>query len=317
MAKEKKAPGKALTNWSAQLAEDAKVAAEMEASTASGQFIGTQGGILTFNGQPFPKNEMAVVIMASTLANAWFKDKYDSGNPSGPACWAFGNDEKSMKPDPSCAEPQGGEDGGCVGCPMNEFGTADTGRGKACKNGRRLVILSAGSFDATGRLSLEEDSAHYEKGGLAIMGLPPTSIKAFAAMVKQLKEVKELPPHGVICRIWATPEQTGGFSVGVEVLQDLPEDLIPAVMGRRKEALSLLPTPYMDYSPPAARGRGPAPKGKARPLPGRAPAPRAAAPAPAARVVAATRALKRPLPGVPAPKAKAAAPAAKPARARF
>jgi len=76
---------------------------------------------------------------------AWFMvhypGVYNSNNPQQPNCFAIGRDKPEsglLKPHESVTNPQFTD---CAGCPKNEWGSAPTGKGKACKNQRRLIIV--------------------------------------------------------------------------------------------------------------------------------------------------------------------------------
>src|SRR5271170_6510523 len=94
----KKAATTAIVNYEAELAEQAQIAAGMEASTASGQFFGLRAGVLTYNDAPLPNNEMAVVILDGVLENVFYEGAYDPDTPQSPMCFAFGRDEATMAP---------------------------------------------------------------------------------------------------------------------------------------------------------------------------------------------------------------------------
>lgn len=59
----------------------------------------------------------------------WYRDRYDpSQKGRAPDCMSA----DMITPHPSSPDPQGGPQGKCLGCPMAQFGSADTGRGQAC-----------------------------------------------------------------------------------------------------------------------------------------------------------------------------------------
>lgn len=89
------------------------------------------------------------------------------------AYWSQSLDESGGGSPPDCTAPDGkhgvGTPGGtCAVCPLNQFGSADGGRGKACKEMRLLFLLRPDSL-----LPL-------------VMVLPPTSIKPFKKYLQRL-----------------------------------------------------------------------------------------------------------------------------------
>lgn len=276
MATAGKKAGTSVVRWDEELAKEAQAAAKMEESVSSGQFFGLKSGQLTFNDAPLPNNEMAVVILDSVLENVFYEGEYDPDVPQGPICFAFGREDDGMAPHEKAASPQ---HEACTGCPMNEWGSADKGRGKACRNVRRLGMIPAGNFDKNGRFEAIADVEHYEKASEAFMKLPVTSVKGFAAYVKRLASALKRPPFGVFTRVRVVPDAKNQFSVQFEALEKIPDDLMPAVMARHK---ALKETIEFPYTPPeegfeqAAKGKKPA-KAKAAPKSNRPPVKRAAA----------------------------------------
>ncbi len=76
---------------------------------------------------------------------AWFMvhypGVYNSANPQQPNCFAVGRenpDGGNLAPHDTVEKPQHSD---CKDCPKNEWGSAPTGKGKACKNQRRLIVV--------------------------------------------------------------------------------------------------------------------------------------------------------------------------------
>ena len=166
--------GKALVPYDAELAKFAKAADATEAHVGGGgQFIKTRGGVLEFQGAEVPGNAMNVVVTDHVLENNFYGDKYDPDNPQPPICYAFGRTDKEMVPHEEAADPQADS---CAECPWNKFGSADKGRGKACKNQRRLALIP------------EDGLGDLENAETAYLKIPVTSGKAWAGYVRSLDE---------------------------------------------------------------------------------------------------------------------------------
>lgn len=76
---------------------------------------------------------------------AWFlvhyPGVYNSANPQKPNCFATGRENPEggeLLPHKSVEKPLGKT---CKECPKNQWGSAATGKGKACKNQRRLILV--------------------------------------------------------------------------------------------------------------------------------------------------------------------------------
>jgi len=235
---------KALARWDAELAKEAEVAAAMEANTGGGQFISTRGGKLTVDDAPVPGNRMAVHILDYILENVYYEGDYDPDNPSAPTCYAFGRDEKDMAPHPKVVEAGRAVSEKCSGCPNNEFGSADKGRGKACKNTRRLALLPAGTYDERGKLKLIDDAEVHAAANIRFMKLPVTSVKGFAGFVKAVASTLKMPPHGIVTKVSVEPDDKTQHKVVFEPVSKLSDKVGGAIMTRREEAKATIEFPY-------------------------------------------------------------------------
>lgn len=255
----------ALVSYDEDMAKEAAALAKREQHAGGGaEFFSLQGGQLKIGGNSIPNNQVAAIILDSILENVFYVGKFDPANPAPPKCFAYGTNSESMEPHETVKAP---ELSSCADCPNNEWGSADQGRGKACRNTRRLALLAAGTFDDTGRVF--EPTASPERLGeatLAYLKLPVTSVKAFANYVRGLATSDApRPPRGVYTRIKVVPDATTQFKLEFTALGPVPSEFIAATLPRRSEAALALSQPYPEWSEPAA------------------PPPRAARPAPAAR----------------------------------
>jgi hypothetical protein len=190
--------GKELANYDEMLAAMAKKATAIEKPTTSN--VGTRAGILTLNGDPAPGNKLDVIIIASTHANLYYEGEYDEKNPTNPVCYAYSEDGEDMAPHPKSQKPQN-ED--CASCPWNAWESDPKGgRGKACKNTRRLAMIPASTT--------VEDLPTAE---LATMQLPVTSVKVWAQYVNKLSTLFARPPLGVYTIIGSEPDRKTTFKL--------------------------------------------------------------------------------------------------------
>lgn len=251
-----KKPGTAVANWDEELAKQAEVAAAVEANSGGGQFFSVKGGILQFDGAPLPGNQAAVVIVDSIIEYTYYEGDYDPDNPQSPAAYAFGRDEETIRWHENSIPEYAGEL--CKDSDINQWGSAEKGRGKACKNSRRLALIPAGSYNAKGDLEMfDDDEEHFRKTPIAFMKLPVTSVKGYSTFVKQVSGALRRPPHGVFTRISVVPDPKTQFKVLFEVLDKIPNELMGAVMQRHTEAQSIIEFPYAPIEEaPAKPARG-------------------------------------------------------------
>lgn len=252
--------GKAMAKWEEELAREAEAAAAAEANSGGGQFFSTRGGILTWQDAPLPNNEMAVIVLDAMFENVFYEGKYDPDVPQSPTCFAFGHDEKELAPHQVVVDMGWAQSlEGCVACENNEWGSADTGKGKACRNTRRLAMIPAGSFNDNGTVDLFE-AEELESTAIGFMKLPVTSVKGYASFVKQVAGALKRPPFGIVTRVSVVPDAKTQFKVHFEPLTNVPDELMGAVMTRVEEARSTIDFPYQleeeEAAPPPPPRRG-------------------------------------------------------------
>lgn len=219
--------------WEEQMAKEAEVAAKQEEGVAGGQFFSLKGGRLSWMDNELPNNEMAVIILDSVLENVFYEGAYNPDNVQSPTCFAFGRDAKTMAP--SIDDPVSKV---CEGCPKNEWGSADTGRGKACSNVRRLAMIPAGELKET--FEMYDDFEATE----GYMKLNVMSVKGYANYVTQLANTIHRPPYGVVTRVKVVPDNKSQFRVTFEAMQELDGKVMPTIMKRHEEVASIIDFPY-------------------------------------------------------------------------
>lgn len=257
----------ALANWEEELAKAGEEYAAQEANVGGGAFFSIKGGTLAFNGNPIPGNQMAVVILDSILANVFYPGEYDPDSPQTPVCYAFGRDEKTLAPHDESEEKQ---NDACDGCPKNQFGTADRGKGKACANRRRLALIPAGEINDDGDFAAYEDESEFSKGDIAYLMLSPTMLKGYASYVKQVWGTLKRPPFGVFTLIKVVPDKKNQVAVTFETLSAAPDELIGTLIDRNKEAKAAIEFPFpkaeaRQEAPPPKQARGGGVRTQARP----------------------------------------------------
>jgi hypothetical protein len=139
---------------------------------------GTMWEVPTLEGTEDAKAIEGVVIYFKDQ-NGYWKEDYDGQN-NPPDCMS--NDTLVGIGNP------GGE---CARCPLNQYGSDDKGKGKACKNMRTLFILREGDV-----LPL-------------VLTLPPTSLKEARKYFLRLAS-KAVPYYGVVTEITLEKDKNEG-----------------------------------------------------------------------------------------------------------
>lgn len=131
--------------------------------------------------EPEYSKDIEGVIVDHYPVNAFFENEY-TGEIVPPTC-------SSMDGKLGIGCPGGA----CANCPLNKYGSADDGKGKKCKNLRRIYILRSGEI-----LPL-------------LVTLPPTSIRNFSDYISKRIVTKGMKACDVVTRMTLTIEksQTG------------------------------------------------------------------------------------------------------------
>lgn len=129
-----------------------------------------------------PQDEIYVVILAvepgaGLNQKTYYEKGYQQGDSSPPDC----SSSDGVRPDPWVQQPVHPT---CRGCPKNAFGTATQGKGKACKDSKRLWVVEPDSIDGT----------------VFALGVPVTSLKEMAAYGAMLK-ANGIPVSAVVTKI--------------------------------------------------------------------------------------------------------------------
>lgn len=246
MADKKK--DESLVLWDQQLAADAAEAAAEVASLGGAQFFSLRGGKLALGDARMPDNEVSAIVVASVFENVLYRGDFDPDSPASPECYAFGAKQDDMRPHAAVAKPAHGD---CKSCPNNQFGTADKGRGKACKNRVRLALLPAGVRDA-GRLEMFESDV-LKTQSVAYLNVPPTSTGAWGAYVKALVATLKRAPYGVVTRIRLVPDEKTQIRLEFACEGSCSGDLAEVILAKRAEAQAAIVQAYPEHEAAPAK----------------------------------------------------------------
>lgn len=212
-------------DWRAELeAAAAETVADLPA--VAGDWLSTEGGKLGFRGTPLEGSKGQFIILDFLNENQCYAKPYVRGQFTPPSCYAFGRKKDAMAPHANVTEPQANR---CKGCPNLEWGTADTGKGKKCKEVVRLALIPA--------VSTADD---VEESEVAYLKIPVMSVKNFSNFADQLNAALHLPPFAVATEISVNSDNQ--VTVLFKLVEPVAEELLPAIMEKRK--LVKLDNPY-------------------------------------------------------------------------
>lgn len=189
-------------------------------------------------------DELDVVVLDFRYLNRWYDGVYDSDNPSSPDCYAVSMFEKDLIPAPNAMAAQADS---CEVCELNQWGSADRGKGKACSNRRLVAMVHANDLDG--------DPNEVE---IVTLNIPSTSIRAFDKFYSEVRNVLKRPTIGVIVRMTLEPE--GTYSLIHFTVEGLINDKETVQMLAEKVSLSqdileagYEPTAQVEEKPKAKR----------------------------------------------------------------
>lgn len=143
------------------------------------------GGAMWNVGENATKEISGVIIFHQSFRSYW-PGKYEGGHQP-PQCVSI-----------DCISGTGNPGGICKTCPFSKFGTAELGGGQACKNGKRIFMMTPGSL-------------------MPIMvTVPPTSMKACKQYFAGLSSQNPVMYYGVVTKMSLKKEKN---ATGIEYAQ--------------------------------------------------------------------------------------------------
>lgn len=140
--------------------------------------------------------ELEVIILDWRHVLAHYPGAYNANNPQDPDCFAVGIDKPEsgkLTAHSSIEKPHGAD---CGSCPKNQWKSASTGNGKACKNQARLLVVAAA------------DVGTDKEVVPMTLYVSPTGLKGFNAYVTDLANFHGLDLMQVVTRVSFDPNQT-------------------------------------------------------------------------------------------------------------
>jgi hypothetical protein len=209
-----------------------------------------KGSIIKIDDKPVKGNTLRHVIVDFIFSKAYYTKEYDpNGPPQTPVCYAYGREEAGMVPHAESSKKQHDQ---CGGCPHNKFNTAEKGRGKRCKDERKVAAIV--------ELTKPTDIA---KAEVRQYSVPPGSLRNWGNYLSSLNEVTPTGDvRSVLTELGAQPMDTGAYSLNFTAIEKLTKEFHKAVLARKAglEAQMFAPWPQITEEE--------APKGKAKKVKG-------------------------------------------------
>lgn len=145
-------------------------------------YRGVETPVLRADGDGQANSIEVVVLKASpVVSKTFYLNGWTPGMSEPPDC--FSND--GIKPDDQSPAKQNPI---CKTCPNNYFGTGQGGRGKACADNKKLVVVPL------------DDLSNEAYGGPMLLRVPPASLQSMAAYGEKLRQVG-YPAYAVATRV--------------------------------------------------------------------------------------------------------------------
>lgn len=207
----------------------------------SGNFISFRGGTPSLGGVNLP-NPLPLVILAYGYERTYYSKPYQPDVLSAPDCYSFDGDA----PHPEAKIPQADR---CAQCRFNEFGSAQNGKGKGCKEGARFAAIHADSLDSPEKIA----GATIVQGRLSVL-----NSKGFRSYTGYFED-SGIAIWQSVTQLSVAPDSKSQYAVNFSnIVADLDDADLDAIAARVDEAEKLLTQPYpeLEEAPKAAPAKG-------------------------------------------------------------
>jgi hypothetical protein len=217
------APKTAIMSIQEQIAQ--QLARQNEAAQSlrsSGSFIGFKNAQLKVDGIAIPANQLDVRVLAALSERAWYSKDFDADAVQIPDCYALDDDV----PHDQAKNPQSGS---CAECPHNKWGSASRGKGKACRESARVIVIPANVPLASAQMYTAK--------------VPVTSLSTVTSFTSRCGQANKLMGE-FVTKLSVTEDKKTFFKVHlvpVEVTADMD---MAALLKAQNAAYELAMTPY-------------------------------------------------------------------------
>jgi hypothetical protein len=205
----------------------------------SGNFISFRGGTPSLGGVTLD-NPLNLVLLSYSAERVYYSKAYQPDVLTSPDCYSF----DGVKPHASAKVPQSDK---CADCRFAEFGSAQNGKGQACKSGARFAAIHADALDSPEKIA----AATIIQGRLSVL-----NSKGFRTYAGYYEE-SEQPIWRVVTQLTVSPDSKSQYAVKFQsVVADLSDDDLDAIAARVDEAEKMLTAAYpnLEEQKPASKG---------------------------------------------------------------
>jgi len=189
----------------------------------SGLSITIKGKSFHFPDGQTSQGPIQLIVLDYRNLYRYFKEAYNPQKLASPSCFALSKSLEGMAPHESAPDPVSDV---CKGCPMNEWGSASQGKGKACKNNVKLAVVAPDATIDTDPFSLI---------------VSPTGLKSWSSFVNGLAVMGRVPIQAV-AEVSFDPQQAYP-TLKFKAVAAVEEEKITMLFGLRDKAQALLDRP--------------------------------------------------------------------------
>jgi len=218
-----KEPGTAVLSIQEQIAQQlARQNETAQGLRSSGSYIGFKNAQLKVDGISIPDNQLNVRVLAVIHERAWYPKDFDADVVQVPDCYALDSDA----PHDQASNPQSDA---CDICEMNKWGTAPRGRGKACRESARVIVIPSNVPLASAQMYTAK--------------VPVTSLGTVQSFTSRCNQANKLSGE-FVTKLSVVEDKKTFFKVHLTPVECTAEMDMAALLKAQDAAYQLAMTPY-------------------------------------------------------------------------
>ena len=218
-------------DWEVALAAKAKN--EKSQETLGIPRITHDNGKIKIDQKPVADNKLKVAIVDYIFSKAYFAEKYVKGKAQVPACYGYGASEPEVVIHDAVEEKNRQCDTGCKDCEHNLFFTAEVGKGKRCKDERKLLVVVA-----------NDDPESIAAAEMRTLSVPPGSLKNWGKYLAGIDEITPYGVRGVMTEISTEDGAAGAYALTFKPVDRLAKETVREIVRRSEKSAAMLVTPW-------------------------------------------------------------------------
>lgn len=189
---------------------------------SSGSYIGFKNAQLKVDGIAIPANQLDVRVLATISERAWYSKEFDADAVQVPDCYALDSpephDQAKVAQAAACAE-----------CAHNKWGSATRGKGKACRESARVIVIPANVPLASAQMYTAK--------------VPVTSLSTVTSFASRCGQANKLMGE-FVTKLSVTEDKKSFFKVHLTPVEVTADMDMAALLKAQNAAYELAMTPY-------------------------------------------------------------------------